>query len=348
VQRPDFAETEADGDVVILMPVLNDWNALGKLLVKLDAVLCEHNLPSRILIVDDDSTDSARQALSLRRWHAIKRIEVLRLRRNLGHQRAIAIGLAYVEDKMRAKVVAVMDSDGEDDPSYVPRLLSECAATGYQKIVFADRTKRSESQTFRVFYRTYKLLFRVLTGNRLRVGNFSVIPRTRLSSLVAVSELWNHYAAAVFKSRQPFCTVPSTRARRLDGGSRLSFSQLVIHGLSAIAVYSDVVGVRLLIASCFLVLLTTLGIATTIAIRIFTERAIPGWATYTTGLLLVILFQAIMLSVIFSFTSLGDRQRSAFLPIRDYANFVASIDNLEQCGAAENPSVPPSAAVPTS
>ena len=50
---------------------------------------------------------------------------------------------------------------------------------------------------------------------RVRVGNFSAIPRRRLESLVAVSELWNHYAAAAFQSRQPYCTIPTQRA----GGS---------------------------------------------------------------------------------------------------------------------------------
>ncbi len=30
------------------------------------------------------------------------------------------------------------------------------------------------------------------------MGNFSAIPRRRLSSLVVVAEIWNHYAAADF------------------------------------------------------------------------------------------------------------------------------------------------------
>ena len=45
----------------------------------------------------------------------------------------------------------------------------------------------------------------------MRVGNFSVIPRDLLSRLVVVSELWNHYAAAVFKSRLPFVTLKGER-----------------------------------------------------------------------------------------------------------------------------------------
>ena len=77
---------------------------------------------------------------------AIGRVEVLHLRRNLGHQRAIAIGLAFVEaERPRCRAVVLMDSDGEDAPEDVPRLVARCEQEGRRKIVFAERTKRSES-----------------------------------------------------------------------------------------------------------------------------------------------------------------------------------------------------------
>ena len=96
-----------------------------------------------------------------------------------------------------------MDSDGEDSPQDVPRLLERFEAEACGKVIFAERTKRSESMTFMFFYSVYRWVHLMLTGVPVRVGNFSVIPRSRLESLVTVSELWNHYAAAVFKSRQP-------------------------------------------------------------------------------------------------------------------------------------------------
>lgn len=49
---------------------------------------------------------------------------VLRLRRNVGHQKAIAIGLGYVEENLPdAQRVVVMDSDGEDLPEIIATLL---------------------------------------------------------------------------------------------------------------------------------------------------------------------------------------------------------------------------------
>ena len=103
-------------------------------------------------------------------------------------------------------------------------------AEGGTRVVFAERTKRSESFAFRFFYALYRWLHLLLTGVAVRVGNFSAMPYSLLRRLVAVSELWNHYAAAVFKSRLPYRLLPTQRANRLAGRPQMNFVALVIHG----------------------------------------------------------------------------------------------------------------------
>jgi hypothetical protein len=164
-----------------------------------------------------------------------------------------------------------------------------------------------------------------LTGNGVRVGNFSAIPRRRLTSLAVVAELWNHYAAAVFRSRQPYCMIPTRRSTRFCGRSSMNFVSLVAHGLSAISVYSDVVGVRLLVMAVLLAFVTLTGIVAAVIVRVATNWAIPGWASYTVGLLLILFVQAIMAAFVFSFGILGSRHGSTFLPRRDYSFFIGSI-----------------------
>jgi glycosyltransferase involved in cell wall biosynthesis len=315
---------------VVLLPVFNDWTALQKLLVILDGVSKEHGLSVQVLVVDDGSTTFADEGFSRQGFATFECVDILHLRRNLGHQRAIAIGLAYVEDRLPCQAVILMDSDGEDDPRDVPRLLSKYREESGQKIIFAERTKRSESWIFQVFYSFFKLLHYLLTSRQVRVGNFSVIPASRLASLVVVSEMWNHYPAAVYKSRQPLALVPTQRGHRLAGKSKMSFTNLVIHGLSAISVYGDTIGVRLLVATSLLIVLTLAGLVAIVAMRLLTDLAIPGWTTFTVGTLVVILFQAILFSFLFSFIILGDRQGSTFLPLRDYRYFVGSVKAVYQ------------------
>jgi glycosyltransferase involved in cell wall biosynthesis len=311
-------------DLVILLPVFNDWPALRKLLAELDRVLVADGLAADVLVVDDGSTLPFDETLMDADFAALGQVSVLHLRRNLGHQRAIAIGLAYLEAERPCRAVILMDSDGEDDPEDVPRLVARYEEEGRRKIVFAERTKRSETAVFRTFYVIYRWCFRLLTGQKIRVGNFSVIPRERLSCLVATSELWNHYAAAALASRQPYATLPTRRASRLDGRSKMNFVGLVIHGLSAISVCSDAIGVRLLIGTLAMIGLDILALGVTLAIRLTTDLAVPGWATTAFGVLLIILLQATMFLFVFSFMILAGRNAASFLPLRDYAYFVGS------------------------
>ncbi len=312
-------------NIQILIPVFNDWSALKPLLGLIDMALCQAHLGADVLVVNDGSTEDPPADLGAGPYQCLGTVLLLSLRRNLGHQRAIAIGLAYTEAHGAHDTIVIMDGDGEDDPADVPRLIDRAAAEDNRMIVFAERTRRSESWLFQMFYQLYKLAHVILTGEVVRVGNFSALPRRRLESLVVVDALWNHYAAAVFRSRQPYCMIPTRRARRLSGHSTMNFVSLVTHGLSAISVYGDVVGVRLLVLTGLLSATALMGLVATLVIRFTTTWAIPGWATVAAGILGIMLLQAGMIAFLLSFVILGARHDSTFLPCRDYVHFVSGV-----------------------
>ena len=321
--------------VLILIPVFNDWPALALLLASLNRVLSSHELRADVLIVDDASTtppvpltmDAALQ-------RHISSVYALRLRRNLGHQRAIAVGLTYAEESTSCETVIVMDGDGEDDPSDVPRLLQECRAQHDQKVIFAERKRRSESLMFRFFYGLYKILHYLLTGRGIRVGNFSAVPRSRLASLIVVSELWNHYAAAVVNSRQPHAGIPTRRASRLAGESSMNFVRLVAHGLSAISVYAEVVGVRLLVGASAAILA---GVALLVIFPVLRIGLPFGMAWEALAVSVFLLLQLAMFGLVISFIFLAERQRLSFIPLRDYHYFVERVSLLYPSRPGEKP-----------
>jgi hypothetical protein len=308
--------------VVILTPVMNDWVAVGLLIEALDKELGRTTAVCSLVVVDDGSTRQPEPGWFRAPLKTLSRVTLIRLRRNLGHQRAIAIGLTAVYRTIQADAVVIMDADGEDRPGDVVRLIQACEEHDPPRIVFAARMRRTESAVFRFFYAFYRGLHRVLTGIPVRVGNFSIVPFPHLGSLVVVTELWNHYAAAVFKSRLPFHLIPSERGRRLAGASSMNFTALVTHGLSAISVFGEIAGVRLLIASGGLFALVCLLLAAVVTVRLYTPWAIPGWATAATGLLLLLAGQVLTASAGLVLFVLSSRNNLSFLPLRDYEYFI--------------------------
>src|SRR5262249_6940606 len=116
-------------ELLVAIPVFDDWEALARLLPRLDAALAGAGLPASVLIIDDASPRSAPPATFAGPFGALRAIDVLRLARNLGHQRAIAIGLAHLRAERTFDAVVVMDGDGEDRPEDVPRLVEALRAT---------------------------------------------------------------------------------------------------------------------------------------------------------------------------------------------------------------------------
>jgi glycosyltransferase involved in cell wall biosynthesis len=314
--------------ITIVIPVFNDRKALGRLLARLDESLLNERAEIGVLVVDDGSSTQNYEDFIPADLKAIRKVDVLELRRNLGHQRAIAVGLAYVEANVASQAVLVMDGDGEDDPREVPRLLARCREEGYEKLVFAKRTKRSESWFFKLFYYAYRWLYRLLTGYEIRVGNFSVVPRGVLRRIVGVSEIWNHYAVGILKAKVSHVEVPTKRGTRLAGNPRMNFSSLVTHGLSAVSVHGDVMGVRLFVATLFLLLLVVAALVSVVIIKLATDLTIPDWASYVGSLLLMILIQTVLLTWFFSFLVLSGRSVSNFLPQRDHQYFVLDIRRI--------------------
>jgi polyisoprenyl-phosphate glycosyltransferase len=311
------------------MPLRDDWASAAELIRRLDQTVGSYPCTLDVLLVDDASLQVCNAADFQSQLAAVRTIRTLRLRRNLGHQRAIAIGLVHVQQNMTCDAVLVMDADGEDTADGALQLIrafSDVNRNHDAGAIFAERSRRTESLGFRSFYQIYKIVHHLLTGVRVRVGNFSILPARYLSTLVVMSEMWNHYAAAYFRSGLPFTTIPIPRGHRITGRSRMNFVTLAAHGISAISVFGDVVGVRLLIASMAGSLLALIGIVAVFIVRFFTDMAIPGWATYASGALAIILVQFITMAISFTFIMLSNRTNLSFVPLRDHSLFVAGVE----------------------
>ena len=314
-------------NIIIVTPVFNDWNALALLVEDLRGQTALREVEVRVVAVDDGSVEAQHPVCSA------PEVQVLRLRCNQGHQRAIAIGLAYVWAKMRADYVVVMDADGEDRPADIAKLLA-VAQQAPGEIIFAERSKRHETLWFKLSYLIYRGLYRALCGKRISFGNFSVIPWPLLQGVVYTSAIWNHFAAGVLCSRLPLRTVPIERGLRYAGHSRMNFPGLVIHGMSAIAVQTEVAATRIVVLALLIICVMFLGIVVITGLRFFTTLAIPGWATSAVLGFLMIMIQCGSLALLVLLLAIGQRSQRQVIPAQDYATFI-----VEDGAGRQGPSV---------
>ena len=164
------------------MPVFNDWESAQILISNIEMAL--HDLPLELDVVAVDDCSPLQPPDNIAIKGTARQVECVQLAGNVGHQRAIAIGLMHIAERSDLDLVAVMDSDGEDTPDELRSMTLQVLDAPDFAFV-AQRAQRSESLAFKLFYRVYIGLFRLLTGYRINFGNFSVMPAAHVRRIIA-------------------------------------------------------------------------------------------------------------------------------------------------------------------
>ena len=313
--------------VRIIIPILDDWECAVILCQMLNQAFDSFPEYSVSLIFVDDGSRS-RPDLAEFEVSSLKEVEILCLVGNVGHQRAIALGLSYVQFNRPCDMLVIMDGDGEDKPEDVPKLLKALESDASSSAVFAERQARLESVGFRAGYLMYKILHRILTGLPIRFGNFSALRFSVLPRLTMMPELWVHYAATALLSRIPFIALPLDRGKRLGGDSKMRIETLVYHGLSAISIYPTL-NVRILAGSFAISLLLIAVAVISIAIRFTTTLAIPGWTTTVLGLSATLLCLVTFTSFLFIFLNLRIRNSAVAMPFQVYQAYIEKCETTQ-------------------
>jgi hypothetical protein len=309
--------------IKILIPLYNDWDALELLLEQIKRDVSKELFEKLSFVIVDDCSSIP---CNVNRYQPFD-VTIIRLWRNVSHQKAIALGLSYLTNNTTFESVIVMDSDGEDKPSDIERLYLASKQIP-DKIIFARRAKRSEGLVFRVGYIVYKALFDLLTGKAIAFGNFSILPFNQAKKLTYVSEIWNHFPGGVIRSKLPYDSIPIERGTRLAGKSKMNFVSLILHGLSAVSVHLDTVAVRILIGSLILTgFAGTIAIIVTIIHLLSPEYTSPGWTTTLVTSSIIVNMQAFLSSLFLLFTVLNYRTQRHFIPAKEYDDFIEKVES---------------------
>ncbi|MFK7919516.1 MAG: glycosyltransferase [Ilumatobacter sp.] len=229
----------------VVSPMLFDTESYLRVRQETIHACSERHEAMRFVVVDD----SAGTDPELERLHALDDVEVLSAPFNLGHQRAIVHGLRELADRVHdADVIVTMDSDGEDQPADVPRLLA-ALDDGDVSLALARRTQRSESLLFRVMYTVFRVVFRALTGTTVRSGNFAVQRGDSLRATIGHPAFDLCYSSSLLALRRPTTMVPCARGARFAGQSRMNAQSLMAHGVRMLLPFAERIAVRAMVVS---------------------------------------------------------------------------------------------------
>ncbi len=303
--------------ISVVTPVYNDWDCLKFLIKEIKLISNDKFSIDKIIVVNDGSQENCPELI-----YNDNKIQIINLTTNLGHQRAICIGLCYVNDNIKSSnFIIVMDSDGEDKPSDIP-LLIEIAKKNSLNIVFAKRNKRSESFIFKLGYFIYKKVFKTLTKTEISFGNFSAIPIMKIQNIISNPDIWNHFSASIIKSRLKYNTMSTDRGSRYFGQSKMNFTNLVSHGLSSISIFIDIIIVRLLIVNSIAVLFSFIMLIILLLIKVFSSFQIPGWTPVYTLAIFNILIFSLIFTLLLVLIQLNNRSVLKKSPKSYYRDFI--------------------------
>lgn len=314
-------------NIICLTPVYNDWPSFSILLNQIAIIQNNSDLLFEVVAVNDGSFDEYNSD----DFNTSMPIEIVNLKLNIGHQRAIATGLQYIHDsKTEFDYIIVLDSDGEDKPEHIPELVAKCKITDGKKIIFAQRQKRQESILFKTGYFFYKKCFTLLTGQHINFGNFSCIPKRHLKRVVIQPNLWNHYSGSIIQSKIPIDKVMLDRGKRYAGTSKMNFSSLVLHGLSSISVYFDTLSIRILKLSIYCFVACIFAIIIILYKKFVNDTAIPGWASNLLLVIFSIVLQLSSVTLIVLLMQLSSRKNIKKPSSVIYKHFVENVKQLNK------------------
>ena len=226
---------EHQPELSVVIPVFNEEENITVLHSRLTAVLEDTHIDYEIIFVDDGSNDNSLnqlQNLSVKD----KRVLVVELARNFGHQVSITAGLDFA----RGQAVAVMDADLQDPPEALPEFIAKWRK-GYD-VIYAIREQRKEKWLKRSSYALfYRLLRRVANIDiPLDSGDFCVMDRRVVELLKSMPERSRFIRGIRSWVGLNQVGLPFERHARYAGQSKYTIRRLVLLALDGLISFSYV------------------------------------------------------------------------------------------------------------
>ena len=221
---------------IILIPVYNDEKSLIKLLQNIDNHLkIVVDFETEILVLDDRSSEE--MSLKSDKFKNIKKISIIRVKENIGSQKIISVGLNYLIDIKENFFITVMDSDGEDNPQEISKMLN-LALKNNDSVITSNRKSRNDPLIIKVLYRIHLFITFLFSFKWITFGNFTSFNSINLKDILNDNSSWFAYSSSVIKNCK-IKRIYAKRESRYFDKSKLGLLKLVEHSIRVNSVFSN-------------------------------------------------------------------------------------------------------------
>ena len=264
----------------IVVPCYNEEEVLHEAAKRLQVLVSrlivsgKISADSKIFFVDDGSRD--------RTWSLIEELSRqssavagIKLSRNRGHQNALIAGLFTAD----GDVLVSIDADLQDDIEVIEQMVDEHRRG--MDIVYGVRKKRDSDTFFKRFTAEtfYRLIRRLGAESIHNHADYRLMSRRAIEGLRCFDEVNLFLRGIVPLIGYPSSIVYYDRSERFAGESKYPLKRMIGLALDAVTSFS-VVPLRIITLTGFIVFAGTMLMSAWILwIKIFTDQAVPGWAS---------------------------------------------------------------------
>jgi polyisoprenyl-phosphate glycosyltransferase len=259
----------------LVMPMYNEEAVIEHLRRELSGFLRDVPAEAEVLLVNDGSSDETLPRVV--QWaNEDRRVKVLHLSRNFGHQIAATAGLEHAS----GDAVVLIDADLQD-PLPVIHTMLERYCEGYH-VVYGQRERRQGETLFKrftawLFYRVMrKLVYKDLPVD---TGDFRLISRPCLDALNSLQETHRFLRGMVAWVGYPQCAVRYERAARVSGESKYPLRKMLTFAWTAATSFSIVPLQVSLVMGLLVGLFAIEEAIRAVLATILGWYAVPGWTS---------------------------------------------------------------------
>ncbi len=283
----------------ICLPIYNEEDCLEKFLLSLfeqiDFCTKEFNITFEVIAVDDGSKDSSLDILNSFSTNE-NRLQIYSFEKNAGHQAAILCGLNHA----KGDLIITMDSDGQDPPESISKLIITFLESGTEIIIAKRKTRRDglfKKLSAWIFYRFVVLLG--LPPESKDAGDFRLITNRVNKMLLSQPESLQYLRGQIFMLKIKIKMISIDRKQRIAGETKYTLSKMIKLAISSAFVIDPfkVSQIYISIAFLFSVISFLCGLIFVVTKLIAPYNYASGITTL--ALLMLILFTVVICMIAF-------------------------------------------------